>query len=137
MSGGPLIDPSDILLDPDFCSLVSVIQRPEVVTDKGVSTTPANMRTDDVPGVITASSPTDRERLDDMDRTRRVMSFVTQFMLRATTPGYKPDQILWQGNSYEVLNVQPYPEYGAGWIQALVGSIDRQDQPSVPQMASV
>lgn len=124
----PNLDVSDVLLDPDLADRFTVKRRPAGTNAHGrVETTPEIIPR--VLGVVTAASPTDLERLDDNQRMGRNLSVVTKFRLRGPATGYQPDIVLWYGNDYVVKDVQPYPQYGAGFIQAIVGSMDSMDNP--------
>ncbi len=66
----------------------------------------------------------------------RNLVIVTKFRLRGPAKDgstqYQPDLITWEGDSYVVKTIDPYPQYGAGFIQAIVGSMDSVDQ-TVPE----
>lgn len=126
-------------LDPMLSDAFTVTRRPEVMTSKGRSSVPAPVvytrsRRRGLPppvGVVTVASPNDLERLDDQDRAGRNISIVTRFPLQMTASyggvKYKPDQIYWRGDTFIVKSVDPYPQFGAGFVQAIAGSIDHQD----------
>lgn len=85
-------------------------------------------------GVVNVSSPDDLERLDDNDRAGRHISIITRFPLRgparqAGEADSKPDLVEWQGDQYLVKALDPYPQYGAGFVQAIAGSIDAIEVP--------
>lgn len=123
------IDVSDAILDTDLSTSIDVQQRPEVIV-AGRSTVPAPVNNVGVAAVVCASSGNDLDRLPEEDRTGRNITIVTQFRLRATAPGYKPDIVTWPsltGDLYVVKNVDPYPQYGPGFVQAIAGAISAQD----------
>lgn len=124
---GPFLNPSARpLTNPFLTSSFNVIRRAEVVSNKGVSTVPSPV-TSPAFGVICAAHPNDLRRLDDQDFSDRHISVVTKFRLQMTSPGFKPDLVVWQGDNFVVKLIEPYPEYGPGWVQAVCGSIDLQD----------
>lgn len=124
----PDLDVSDVLLDPSLADRFVVKRRPTGTNSHGrVETQPEIIPR--VLGVVTVASPTDLERLDDNQRMGRNLSVVTKFRLRGPAQGFQPDIVLWYGNDYVVKDVQPYPQYGAGFIQAIVGSMDSMDNP--------
>jgi hypothetical protein len=133
----PYADVSDAILDPALSHSFTVTQRPEVVVN-GRSTVPNPVITTGVPGVVCASSKNDLERLPDEDRTGRHITIVTQFRLRGTAQAagknYKPDLIQWPegvgSDTFIVKTVDPYPQYGPGFVQAIAASVDMQDQPT-------
>lgn len=124
----PTLDVSEVLTDPMLAEKVTVIRRVQAISDKGRTVvTPTEHK--NVVAVVTAAHPNDLERLDDNQRTGRHLSVITKFALRATSPGYQPDIVVWRGDSYLVKALDPYPQYGAGFVQAIVGSLDSQDRP--------
>lgn len=131
----PYIDISAALLSPAMADRFTVMRRTETINDHGraviVPTPHAN-----VIGVVTASSKNDLERLDDNQRMGRHLTVVTKFRLRGPSPGFQPDIIVWNGDSYVVELMDPYPQFGQGFVQAIVGSMDHVDLPvpgPVPQ----
>jgi hypothetical protein len=123
----PTLDVSDIPMSEEFADSFTVLRRPESVNDFGESVV-ADTTPDAASGTVTWASPTDRQRLDDQDRGQAVISIVTTYRLRGPSKvgaqQYKPDIVLWAGNHYEVLDLQPYTRFGAGFVQALAGSIE-------------
>lgn len=122
------LDVSDVLCDPDIADSFTVIRRAQVINNHGRATLVPQTLKNKI-GVITAASGNDLMRLPEEQRTGRNLTVVTKFRLHATVQGFAPDLILWQGDYYIVKEVDPYPQYGQGFVQAIVGSIDYQDQP--------
>lgn len=125
----PWLDLSEAILDPYLADAVSVLRRTMTVNGFGEpvitsSTTP------NVLGVVTVASPTDLQRLDDQQRMQRVLSFVTKFRIQGPSPGKQSDQVVWRGDTYVVIDIGPYPQFGSGFIQALIASQDFLDQPN-------
>lgn len=129
----PLLDVSSVLLDPDFATRFTVRRRTQVISAKGRTTT-TDTDTPNVVGVITVASPTDLERLPDDQRMGRNMLVVTKYRLRGPSKDnvdqFQPDLVLWTGDTFIVKDVQPYTEYGAGFMQCIIGSIDLIDKAS-------
>lgn len=122
------LDVSDLLLDPDFTEVFKVLRQREVVGTNGRSTATVSALPGIV-GVITMASPNDLLRVPDEQHSDKNISVVTKFRLRGPSPGYQPDKIVWQGDTYIVHNVEPYTQFGSGFVQAIAGSIDAIDQP--------
>lgn len=118
---------SEILLDPDFTDPFVVLRRQEVLGANGrnsfVTTSYPSM------GVITPASSNDLKRLDDYQTGTRYLKVVTQFHLQLPTPGYQADVVQWRGDNFVVTTLDPYPQFGPGWFEAVVGSIDQLEQP--------
>ncbi len=127
------LDVSEALTDPMLSDLFNVIRRPETIVKGRSTVNPVTIP--NVSGVVAAAHGNDLDRLDDNQRMGRNLTIVTRFRLRGPTPGYQPDLIVWKGDQYLVKLVDPYPQYGAGFVQAIVGSVDSIDQP-VPEAAS-
>jgi len=123
------LDVSEALTDPMLNDRFDVLRRGETVTDKGrSSTTP--MTFPGVVGVVAAAHGNDLDRLDDQQRMARNLTIVTKFRLRGPSPNFQPDQVLWKGDTFTVIAVDPYPQYGRGFVQAIVSSVDAIDQPT-------
>lgn len=125
----PYLDVSSVLSDPMIADRVKVTRQKEVVGTNGrVSIVPEVFPI--VVGVMTSAGPNDLERVPEAQRMGRVMSFVTKFRLRGPSPGYQPDTIDWAGDTYLVVTVDPYPRYGAGFVQSIIASTDIIDKPT-------
>lgn len=124
------LDMGDVLSDPEISDPFIVKRRAESFPANGRGET----KDDLLPayGVITAAHPNDLERLDDAQRMGRNLSIVTRFRLQGPSDGVQADQVVWQGNTFIVHVVEPYAQYGEGWIQAIVGSIQTMDNPAPP-----
>lgn len=121
-----LLDVSNILLDPDFTDVFAVKRREEKIDNYGRVTT-NDLILGGIVGVITSSSPNDLDRKTDYEAATRNISVVCRFRLRGETNGYQPDVVVWHGNNYVVRQIDVYPQFGSGFIQATCESMDRQD----------
>lgn len=119
------LDVSTVLLDPDFTDNFSVTRRQETVDNNGFSTV-VPVTTQQI-GVVTAASPNQLDRLAEADIFKRAINVVTKFKLQGEVVGYKPDLVVWRGDNYIVKEIDLYPQYGAGFIQALCVSEDLVD----------
>lgn len=115
----------------EMMDVFDVVRRPEVIDAHGRSTVPSPETFDDVSGVVNAASKNDLERLEESDRMGRNISVVTPFALRGPAKNgsatYKPDLVVWQGGTYVVKALDPYPQFGPGFVQAICGSISVVD----------
>ncbi len=124
------MDMSDALVDPDMLDKFTVVRRPEVIAPStGRSTVPAPQTFANVRGVVASASGNDLQRLDDADRIGRNLSVITRFALRGPSKDaagqvYKPDTIQWRGGNYVVKHIDPYPQFGRGFVQAICGETD-------------
>jgi hypothetical protein len=126
----PLLDVSEALVDPDLTDLFDVVRRMETINPATGRSQQVSETTRSVVGVICAANPNDLDRLDDMQRMGRHLTLVTKFRLIGPAPGKQPDLVTWKGDSYVVKAVDPYPQYGDGFVQVILGSIDIIDQPT-------
>lgn len=128
------INLSRVILSTTLADKVSVIRRVQLIGETGrVLKDYAQRVFPRVGGVVTMAGPDDLDRLEDHQRMGRVISFVTTFGVQgpATLVGkqWSPDYLVWQGDTYLTLNVDPYPQFGPGFVQVLAGSIDSVDLP--------
>lgn len=123
----PDLDVSEILTDPDLASSFDVVRRVEGIDSHGRSVL-VPTTTEGVLGVVCAASGNDLDRLDDSQRMGRNFSVVTKFRLQGPSPNQQPDAVVYQGDTYVVKLVEPYNQYGAGFVQAIIGSMDIIDQ---------
>ncbi len=130
----PSLDVTEILADADIADNFDVVRRTQTVSNTG-RTAIATQTFAAVAGVVCSASPNDLEVLEDAQRMGRHLSVVTTFRLRGPSRSggvdSLPDLLTWEGNQYVVKHIDPYQNYGAGFVQAIVGSIDTIDTPPV------
>jgi hypothetical protein len=122
----PFVDVSDILVDPDLADSFTVNRR-NTSTDVHGRVVNVTQVINNVIGVVNAASGNDLERHPEIQLMGRHLSIVTRFRLTGPAQGVQPDIIQWQGDYYVVQALDPYPQYGVGFVQAIVGSIDSMD----------
>lgn len=119
----PLLDVSDVLMDPDFLdtSLVCHRQIQTVDADNFPTNTPQ-----DIPfsGVVTVDRSLEAKRMAAGQNINGAILIVTQFRLTQgqpetnTMPRLDADIVTYSGRDYRVTFVDPYTRYGAGFVQA-------------------
>lgn len=119
------MDMSDAF-DPDMTDVFDVVRRAEtVVAGTGRSSVPTPQTFAAVSGVVASAGRNDLERLEESDRIGRNIVIVTNFALRGPSKDgatrYKPDLVNWRGSAYVVKSLDPYPQFGAGFVQAICG----------------
>lgn len=122
------LDVSDVLLDPTFTNTFTVNRRVEVIDSNGRPSVTTTVYPN-VIGVICAASNNDLMRLPEDDQMGRNMSVVTKFHVQGPSPGVKADTIVWHGDTYIVKYVDVYTQYGAGFVEIIMGSMDSVDTP--------
>ena len=89
-----------------------------------------------IPNVLGSVQPTGDNSLlreEAYDAKAKTLKIITTFRLRgpSTSVGdnYKPDQILWGGDTYEVRTAEDFAQFGAGMIEAECVQITFLGQP--------
>lgn len=122
------LDVSEVLADPMLASSFTVIRRSEVLGQNGrVNIDPVNLG--EKTGVVYPTGRNDLARLDDQQMMGKHINIVTDFRLQGPAPGFQPDLIGWHGDFYVVQLLDDYTDFGAGFVQAVAGSMSSVDQP--------
>lgn len=119
----PLLDVTDVLLDPDFIDLSLVCYRQVQTVDE--DNFPTNTA-QPIPfsGVVTVDRSLEAKRMAAGQNINGAILIVTQFRLTQgmpasdSTPELDADIVLYSGRRYRVTFVDPYTAYGAGFVQA-------------------
>jgi hypothetical protein len=112
------IDVTEVLFDPDFVDEFVVTRRVEVVSGQGRVNVTTTVVTPNPVGVVTATTPADLQRRDDLQSLGRSVNVVTTFRLRGPGPGHQPDLLGIDGVTYTVVEVLPYTRFGPGFVEA-------------------
>lgn len=134
----PLLDVSDIVIDPDLADTFDVIQRPEAIDPAtGRSSTGAVLNAGIV-GVVTMQDPAELMRRDDSDSAPRLIFVASPFAFRGVSKEgsqqYKGDIIVWPqpgevgSTRYTVIKVYPYSRYGMGIHECVAESMNATDE---------
>lgn len=113
----PLLDVTDVLLDPDFLDTSPVVQRnAQTVGDDGMAVN----TTTEIPfaGVITSLNGAVLQRVAEGSRIADTITIHTPFKLIAGQPGFDADIVVWDGVHWTVTNVNSYSQYGRGFVAA-------------------
>ncbi len=113
----PLLDVTEVLLDPDFVDRTLVCHRQIQERDDDNFTTNTQQ---DVPfsGVVTVDRSLEARRMAAGQNINGAILIVTQFRLTQGQPGLDADVVTYRGRKYRVTFVDPYTAYGAGFVQA-------------------
>ncbi len=119
----PLLDVTEVLLDPDFVDTTLVCHRQVQTVDE--DNFPVNTA-QDIPfsGVVTVDRSLQAQRMAAGQNINGAILVVTQFRLTQgmpasdTTPELDADIVTYSGRNYRVTFVDPYTAYGAGFVQA-------------------
>lgn len=121
----PLLDVSDVLIDPDFADDIVVHRQAVTIGDDGFST-----RTESIyatSAVVTPDRQATLQRQAEGSIVSETITVISQFRLIPSGEGYDGDEIIWNGKCYLVRAVGDCSRYGAGFIEA---SCDYQAAPS-------
>lgn len=124
------LDVSDLTLDPDFASSFTVQRRSQIINDSGV----VSMAVRSLPAIGVVMSPTSKDliRGDAAQLLGKLITVDTTFALQGPAPGFQPDLVVWHGDSYVVVQLDDYSNFGMGFVHALCQSIDITSQPPQP-----
>lgn len=119
----PLLDMSDVLLDPDFMDTSLICHRQVQTVDADNFT---KNTAQDIPftGVVTVDRALEARRMEAGQNISGTILIVTPFRLTqgqpgtGSTPRLDADVVTYSGRDYRVTFVDPYTRYGAGFVQA-------------------
>ncbi|NTY84011.1 head-tail adaptor [Citrobacter werkmanii] len=125
----PLLDVSDVLLDPDFMDTSLVCHRQVQTVDEDNF---AKNTALDIPfsGVVTVDRSLEARRMAAGQNISGAILIVTQFRLTQgqpgtdSTPRLDADIVTYNGRDYRVMFVDPYTSYSAGFVQAHCELVD-------------
>ena len=113
----PELDVTDILFDPDFCdTTLTVTRRDMAVDDDGFGKN--SLTTTPFSGVVTVDKSLESRRLESGQVVHGAILIVTTERLTQGQTGRDADIVTYQGRDYRVSFVDPYTDYGAGFVQA-------------------
>ncbi|EMM9358393.1 hypothetical protein [Klebsiella oxytoca] len=119
----PLLDVTDVLLDPDFMDTSLVCHRQVQTVDEDNYPTNTSQA---IPfsGVVTVDRSLEAKRMAVGQNINGAILIVTQFRLTQgmpasdSTPELDADIVTYSGRNYRVTFVDPYTRYGSGFVQA-------------------
>lgn len=128
----PRLDPTRALSSPYLASKFTVIRRPNTVSPTGVVVIGPTERLEGI-GIITFPSASRLQREDAYQIQGKMISVATKTRLYGAMRDkagqqYQPDIILWRGDHYQVVSVDDWTNFGAGFVNALCASTDYVDE---------
>jgi len=113
-----LIDVSDLLRDPDFTNLVTLIRRTSTVNQHG-----ENVLTETACNIAASVQGINAEDLVKLPEGARLSDVITVFYrgeLQPESKGGYSDIIVWQGRRYQVKTIdENFMNFGAGFTRAI------------------
>lgn len=129
----PALDVSDLILDPDFCEVLTIYRREQVMDSLGRATVTPVLIAPAPYGVVEPQDDQPLQRGPEQQNLPQLLEVHTQFRLRsasldpATSKLYQPDVIVWNGDQFLVNRVINWSKYGRGFIRAACSSVDPID----------
>lgn len=113
-----LIDVSDLLRDPDFTNVVTLIRRGSSVNEHG-----ENVLTETSCNIVASIQGVNAEDLTKLPEGARLSDVITVYFrgeLQPEAPNGYSDIIVWHGHRYQVKTVdENFMNFGAGFTRAL------------------
>lgn len=109
------LDVSELLLDPDFVDPFTIVRR--VPTINGYGENVLAESTLDAVGSIQAPGKEAALRLPDGVLIASAKTIYTKTEIYSDKVSGYADQILYQGQRYNVLTVLPWGNFGSGWFE--------------------
>ena len=113
----PLLDVSDVLDDPDFSTQITVTSTAVTGMERGretKTTTTATLR-----AVVQPTRSQDLQRLPDLALGTGAITIWARYPFASDTATTKADKVVWRGDTYTVMTVDDWGEYGTGYYQAI------------------
>jgi galactose-6-phosphate isomerase len=109
------IDVTELLTDPDFVGPIQQIKRKDLVDNFGVlQLTEVCVNT---VGSVQPISGREINRLPESLRVADMMTFYIKGVITASAPGKYSDILVSNGKRYQILSVNDWSAWGAGWCK--------------------
>ena len=113
----PTLDVSDVLMSPEFLDTSLVVTRSVQSVDQDGF--PKNTPTQTpFGGVVTVDRSLEARRMQAGQVIGGAILIITTFRLTNGNTGVDADIVTYRGRDYRVTFVDPYTDYGAGFVQA-------------------
>ena len=112
----PLLDVSDVLLDPDFATSVTLRRQSETASSKGRASLTQTETT--IVAVVTPDRAATLQRQAEGANVSGSITVITQTRLIPSGGAYGADEIVWNGWVYTVMSAADCSHYGAGFYEA-------------------
>lgn len=112
------LDVSRVINDPRFFDRGLVcIRNTQTINEKGRAVnTPASTP---FSAIVTANDGLKLDRMEDGSIVTGAINVVTRFRLTQGIRSRDADEIVWRGNTYTVLTVKDYRNFGRGFVKAI------------------
>lgn len=113
----PLLDVSDVLDDPDFQTQITLLRTAVTGMERGrdvKANTSATML-----AVVQPATSADLQRLPDASINQGAITIWARFASATDGPTTKADKVEWRGDTYTVMTVDDWGEFGSGYFRAI------------------
>lgn len=105
-----MIDVSELIHDPDFCTGFTIIRREGRWTEDGTYTTEASES--DVMGVVRPASGADLQMIPEGDERRETLNFLTLEKTYLTDENHLADVFRYRGKTYKAVSKRDWKDHG-------------------------
>lgn len=125
----PVLDVSDVVLDPLFVEAVTVTRNSVTVSTTGRNISVAS--TFNIYGVVNIGTLEKIKRNPEEEHTSNFITIHTKTKLYDVVDGFLPDTVSWGGNNFVVIKVNKWNHYGAGFYAVECEMTDLTANPNV------
>jgi len=108
-----LIDVSELMFDPDFVDSFTIVRRVPTINNYGENTVADTSVA--AYGSVQAADGDTAKRLPDGVQLANFITVFTNAVIIADASGRYVDQVIWNSKTYNVFQVVPWNNFGAGW----------------------
>lgn len=111
------LDVSELMSDPDFVDPIQVISQTTIVNNLG-----ENILSSTVLNTIGSVQPADFkavQKIPEALRTSDIRSFFFKGVITASAPGKYSDVLIFKGQRFQVLTVEDWSNFGAGYTEGV------------------
>lgn len=111
----PRLNVTDVLYDPDFCEIFTLIRRCRTVDDFGRGAVKENILR--LVGVVQPASSKTLERLNQGDWKKGGIEVWCESRMTVNSNKNLPDEIVFENNRYMCVEERDYTHYGRGYMK--------------------
>lgn len=123
------LDVNLLLEDPMFLDTFDVLRREEQIGEDGRAASQDPTHYPGIVGSVQYESASETQKGEAGQYSPRNLKIWTAFRLVKASEGFSPDQILWNDELFEILDVQSYANAGRGFYIGVARSIKVLNQP--------
>ena len=113
----PLLDVSDVLDDPDFQTSITLLRTAVSGMERGRETTASTSTM--MLAVVQPATSADLQRLPDASLNEGAITIWARWAFATDTATTKADKVVWRDDTYTVMTVDDWGEFGSGYFRAI------------------